>query len=148
MIFQNLFTEISNLKDKNNKLETANKKSETKINYLINIQQRTNIELEQTKQNCVKKSTLKKCQENLLDEKRKYQAIELKIFQINKSFQVIKSSIVYKLIQAYKTYRNLYNIKVQNEKKEGKLSNYDCINLIYFDVYLCKILHIYIDDFN
>ena len=148
MIFQNLCTEISNLQDKNNKLETANKKSETKINYLINIQQRTNIELEQTKQNCVKKSTLKKCQENLLDEKRKYQAIELKIFQINKSFQVIKSSVVYKLIQAYKTYRNLYNIKVQNEKKEGKLSNYDCINLIYFDVYLCKILHIYIDDFN
>ena len=122
MIFQNLLTEISGLQDTNIKLETANKKLETKINYLINIQQRTNIELEQTKQNCVKKSTLKKCQENLLDEKRKYQAIELKIFQINKSFQVIKSSVVYKLIQAYKTYRNLYNIKVQNEKKEGKLS--------------------------
>ena len=107
-------------------METANKKLETKINYLINIQQRTNIELEQTKQNCVEKSTLKKCQENLLDEKRKYRAIELKIFQINKSFQVIKSSFVYKLIQAYKTYRNLYNIKVQNEKKEGKLSIYEC----------------------
>ena len=108
---------VASLRVQNNKIESENKKFEQKISYLVSAQQKLQFKLEETKQRTVSKSSLRKCEANLVYEKQKYQAVIPSLRQIKESFQSIKSTVFLKLIQAYKTYRNLYKIKVQAERK-------------------------------
>ena len=108
---------MESLRVQNNKMESENKKLEQKISYLVSAQQKLQFKLGETQQRSVSKSSLKKCESNLVYEKQKYQAVFPNVLRIKESFQSIKSTVFLKLIQAYKTYRNLYKIKVQAENK-------------------------------
>ena len=116
---------ILQLRDKNDNLRENNQKLEQKIKFLLTDAEKAKIKADQLREDCVTKSSYRKCEINLLNEKRKYQTIVPKVSQINKSFQTIKSSLIFKLIQAYKTYKNLYNIKVRKDKiKNDALKKY------------------------
>ena len=108
---------MESLRVRNGKMVSENKKLEQKISYLVSAQQKLQFKLGETQQRSVSKSSLKKCESNLVYERRKYQAVFPNVLRIKESFQSIKSSVFLKLIQAYKTYRNLYKIKVQAENK-------------------------------
>ena len=108
---------MESLRVQNSKMVSENKKLEQKIAYLVSAKQKLQFKLGETQQKSVSKSSLKKCESNLVYERQKYQAVFPNILRIKESFQSIKSSVFLKLIQAYKTYRNLYKIKVQAENK-------------------------------
>ena len=108
---------MESLRVQNNKMESENKKLEQKISYLVSAQQKLQFKLGETQQRSVSKSSLKKCESNLVYEKQKYQAVFPNVQRIKESFQSIKSTVFLKLIQAYKAYRNRYKIKVQAENK-------------------------------
>ena len=109
---------MERLRVQNNKVESENKKLEQKISYLVSAQQKMQFRLRETQQKSVSKtSSLKKCGANLVYWKQKYLAVFPNVQRIKESFQSIKSTVFLKLIQAYKTYRNLYKIKVQAENK-------------------------------
>ena len=108
---------MESLRVQNNKMGNENKKLEQKISYLVSAQQKMQFKLRETQQKSVSKSSLKKCEANLVYGKQKYQAVFPNVQRIKESFQSIKSTVFLKLIQAYKTYRNLYKIKVQAENK-------------------------------
>ena len=109
---------MESLRVQNNKMGSENKKLEQKISYLVSSQQKMQFKLRETQQKSVSKSSLKKCEANLVYGKQKYLAVFPNVQRIKESFQSIKSTVFLKLIQAYKTYRNLYKIKVQAENKQ------------------------------
>ena len=90
---------MESLRVQNNKTVSENKKLEQKIAYLVSAKQKLQFKLGETQQKSVSKSSLKKCESNLVYERQKYQAVFPNILRIKESFQSIKSSVFLKLIQ-------------------------------------------------
>ena len=74
-------------------------------------------ELEEVKSDCTEKSSLDSCLEELRSEKGKYEGLFPQISQIGQSFQSVKTTDISKLIQALKTYKNLYQLQLESNKK-------------------------------
>ena len=104
----------------NNRIKSENKKLEQRITSLISSQQKLTFQMEEFKHNSVSKSSLKKCEVDLVHERKSYQAVIPKLQDLKRSFQSSRSPIS-KIIQAYKTYKNMFQLKQQSCKKNEML---------------------------
>ena len=114
---ENIRQTYLSLQKQNSLMKTENEK------LMRNIEsdkvEKTNIrkELEEAKADCAEKSSLDSCLEEVRSEKDKYEGLFPQISQIGRSFQSIKTTDISKLIQALKTYRNLYQLQLENNQK-------------------------------
>ena len=67
-------------------------------------------------ENSIPKETHKRCLIGLSEEKRKYESLSPKVSKLKNIIEFIKDTELFKLIQTYKSYKNLYNLKLSNEK--------------------------------
>ena len=77
-------------------------------------------ELDEVQADCTEKSSLDSCEEELRSEKEKYDGLFPQISQIGQSSQSIKKDIS-KLIQGFKSYKNLYQQQLKKNQSLQKL---------------------------
>ena len=94
--------QLSELKNHSAKIDSENAKLKENFGLL--------------QENSIPKETHKRCLIGLSEEKRKYESLSPKVSKLKNIIEFIKDTELFKLIQTYKSYKNLYNLKLSNEK--------------------------------
>ena len=110
---------ILTLREQNKNLLQDNHKLRHQMTSLLSLQKNCQVKLENMNQNCITKVSHQQCLSSLNSIHQKYEQVYPKVSSINKSLYIVKTNLISKLLQAYKTYKNLYNIKVQAVQEEN-----------------------------
>ena len=108
---------FSSLKAENSRVKEENQELKKNIESAKVAQRNMKLEVEELKEDCVKKTSLSSCLKELQSEKENYRGLFPQVSKLQTIIESIRSSEISKLVKGYKIYKDMYKKHLKIDSK-------------------------------